>query len=93
MACPGYVATEFDDKKVVGDGSVKAVDLNTDKNKYMTADKCAALIVEAARKKKNKVHYLTPLSNVGVTIKSVFPGFVDEQVRKEMANITKTQKD
>jgi len=38
IVCPGYVATEIDDKKMLGDGSVEAVELNVDKSKYMPAN-------------------------------------------------------
>ena len=38
IVCPGYVATEIDDKKMLGDGSVEPVELNVDKSKYMPAD-------------------------------------------------------
>ena len=35
IVCPGYVATEIDDKKIVGDGTSQSVELNVDKSKYM----------------------------------------------------------
>ena len=87
VVCPGYVATEFDDKKIVWDGTVQPVDLNVDRTKYMTPEKAACLIIEAAKKKK-KMYYLTSLSSVGVTMQAVFPGFVHKKVRQEMATIT-----
>ena len=87
IMCPGYVETEQDGKKIVADGTVQSVDLNVDKSKYMSAERAAQLISEAAKKKK-KVYYLTSLSSVGVTMQSVFPGFVNKKVRNEMATIT-----
>jgi len=41
----GYVKTELDDKKVVGDGSVKALDLNIEQSKYMPASVSLSLLV------------------------------------------------
>jgi hypothetical protein len=38
IVCPGYVRTEIDDKKVVGDGSVQAVELNVEPSKYMPVE-------------------------------------------------------
>jgi len=40
----GYVKTELDDKKVVGDGSVKALDLNIEQSKYMPASVSLSLV-------------------------------------------------
>jgi len=89
IVCPGYVATEIGDKKVVGDGSIKNVDLSADKSKYMTASKACKLIIEGVTaKKKDKIH-LTSAGAIGTTIHGLFPGMINSAVRKEMKNITK----
>jgi len=91
IVCPGYVATEIDDKKMLGDGSVESVELNVDKSKYMPADKAAKMIIQAAEKKKKKFH-LTSSGSLGSTMHGLFPGVVNSAVRKEMKNITETDK-
>jgi len=90
IVCPGYVATEIDDKKLVGDGSVQSVELNVDKGKYMPAAKAAKLIIEAANKKKKKYH-LTSAGAVGTTMHGLFPDFINSAVRKEMQNLNKDE--
>jgi short-subunit dehydrogenase len=91
ILCPGYVATEIDDNKMVGDGSVRAVDLNVDKAKYMSVEKAAKLMVDALQKRK-KLFHLTTAGSMGVTLRSLFPGTVDSAVRKEMKTITDEEK-
>jgi len=79
----GYVKTELDDKKVMGDGSVKALDLNIDASKYMPASKAANKIVKAA-KKKEKIKYLSPTSSMAVTLKAVLPGYINTKVKGQL---------
>jgi len=91
IVCPGYVATEIDDKKMLGDGSVQPVELNVDKSKYMAADKAAQMIIKAADKKKKKFQ-LTSAGSVASTMHGLFPGLVNSAVRKEMKAITENEK-
>ena len=87
VVCPGYVATEIDDKKMLGDGSVRSVELNVDKAKYMPAKDAADLIVGAVDKRKPLFH-LTSSGRVAGTLHGLFPGLINSAVRKEMKKIT-----
>jgi short-subunit dehydrogenase len=87
IICAGYVSTELDDKKVGPDGYVQPVELNTDKSKYMTAEKAAKMIVKATKQKK-KVKYLSSLSSMAVTMQAIVPGFINSKVKQEMNKIT-----
>jgi len=91
IVCPGYVLTEIDDKKVVGDGTVQSVELNVDKSKYMPADKAAKLIIEAQEKRKKK-YQLTTSGSMGTTLYALFPDMINSVVRDEIKKITDVDK-
>lgn len=87
ILCPGYVATELDDKKVVADGSIQSVELNVDRSKYMPAEEAASLIYTAVKEKKKSYH-LTASGSLATTLRSLFPGAINSAVRREMQSIT-----
>jgi len=91
IVCPGYVATEIDDKKIVGDGTSQSVELNVDKSKYMSVQKAAQLIIGAVAAKKKKYH-LTYQGSLGTTFHALMPESIDAAVRKEMKKITQKSK-
>lgn len=37
IVCPGYLNSESDDKKVVADGTLRTLNLNVDRSKFMSA--------------------------------------------------------
>ncbi|MDP2435689.1 MAG: SDR family oxidoreductase [archaeon] len=88
ILCPGYVATELDDKKVVGDGSIQSVELNVDRSKYMPARKAASLIFSAVKSRK-KVFHLTSSGSWAASLKNICPDLINSAIRKEMDSITK----
>lgn len=90
VVCPGYVATEIDDKKMLGDGSVQSVELHVDKAKYMPAREAADLILGAVDKRKPLFH-LTGAGRVAGTLHGLFPGLINSAVRKEMKKISGEQ--
>ena len=49
------------------------------------------MIIKAAEKKKKKFH-LTSSGSLGSTMHGLFPGVVNSAVRKEMKDITETDK-
>jgi short-subunit dehydrogenase len=89
IVLPGYVDTGLDDKKVVGDGSVQAVELNINASKYMSVQKAADMILDAAAKKKTKYH-LTTSGSLGNAMLALMPGLLNSAVRSEMKSITKS---
>lgn len=86
IVCPGYVATEFDNKKILADGSVGNPELNTDVTKYSSAKSVAEQIYDAAKKRKTKA-VLETVASLGVTIYGLFPGTINSAVKKEMKAI------
>jgi NAD(P)-dependent dehydrogenase (short-subunit alcohol dehydrogenase family) len=86
VLAPGYVESEIDDKKVVGDGSVQPVALNVDRSKYMPAAKAAKLIRSAVVSRKKHFH-LTAAGSLGATLRAFMPGTIDSAIRREMESI------
>lgn len=86
ICCPGYTKSEFDSKKVVGDGSIVDLKLVTDESKYMTSEKAAGLIIKAIEKKK-VLYHLTSQGGMGSTINKMFPNMINKAVKKEMNKI------
>jgi len=83
ICCPGYIKTEFDQKKVVGDGSIQDLKIVIDESKYQTPQKAASLLISGIEKKKLKYH-LTNQGSVGTKLHQLFPSFINNTVKSEM---------
>lgn len=87
IICPGYVKTEIDLHKIVGDGSSEEVKLNIDSNKYMDLDRACDLIIYAQMSHK-RFYHLTYSGLIGTMIKPLLPNIINNLVKGEMYKIT-----
>jgi short-subunit dehydrogenase len=89
IAVPGYLKTDFSDKKQIGDGSIKDLKLTVDEKNLQPIDKAAQLVITAIEKKKLKYH-LTNQGDLGTKLYSFFPTLINNTVKNEMKKINET---
>ena len=75
VAYPGFVATDIAERAIGPDGKPLGT-RPVQKNKVMSVEECARLIVVAAAKRKREV-VMTRTARMGLVLKSIAPGIVD----------------
>ncbi len=80
LICPGYILTSISENSLTADGS-KHNKLDEGQQKGMTAEVCAAKIVEALRKEKFEVT-IGGFETFGILLKRFFPKFLHRYVLK-----------
>ncbi len=83
IACPGFTASNIRNTALAKDGSMQG-ESPRDEDKMMTAAEVAKHIVNAIRKRKNKI-ILTSMGKMTVTLNKFFPKFMDKMVYGHMA--------
>jgi short-subunit dehydrogenase len=75
VAYPGFVATDIAERAIGPDGRELRV-RPVQKNKVMSVERCAQLIVRAAAERKREV-VMTRTARFGLVLKAIAPGIVD----------------
>jgi len=81
---PGFVASNIRNTAMNASGSSQA-ETPLDESKLMTAEECAARIIQAIIQRKRTV-VMTVQGKLTVLINKFFPGFADKMVYKHFAN-------
>jgi NADP-dependent 3-hydroxy acid dehydrogenase YdfG len=76
VAYPGSVATDIAERAIGPDG-LPLGERPVNKNKVMTVEECARLIVSAASERQREV-VMTLTARFGLILKAIVPGFVDD---------------
>ncbi len=84
IALPDFVATEVKERVLGPKGERLALDAGT--ATFMTAERCAELILAAAAKRKREV-VLSARGKVGQWIKLIAPGMVDRMAERAMGKV------
>ena len=80
MIYPGFVATEVRERAFGVDGKPLGKS-HLDESKVMSVEKCAALIIDAASKRKREL-VMTAKAKIGLWMKLIAPQLVDNTSRK-----------
>ena len=78
---PSWVKTGITGRALRADGSVKGV-VSVHESEGITPDKCAAVIIDAALKRKRDI-YMTFEGKLGMWLRLIAPAFVDSIMKKK----------
>lgn len=79
---PGFVATEVRERAFGPDGKALGKS-HLDESSVMSVEKCAALIIDAASKRKREL-VMTSKAKIGLWLKLIAPGIVDKIALKSI---------